>query len=73
MYRLTPLDEVGSSTVRVHRIVAGGLARRAGHRELIDLIAKKAPAAKIEAVAREHKLRTAQSFRTWQAEHQPEG
>jgi DNA-binding GntR family transcriptional regulator len=48
-----------------------GSASVAEHRELIDLIAKGAPATKIEAVAREHKLRTAQSFRDWSTEHQP--
>jgi DNA-binding GntR family transcriptional regulator len=40
------------------------------HRELIDLIAARAPAAEIEAAAREHKLATVVSFRAWQAEHQ---
>jgi DNA-binding GntR family transcriptional regulator len=43
----------------------------AEHRRLIDLIASGAPAAKIEAAAREHKLNTVVSFRAWQAEHQP--
>jgi DNA-binding GntR family transcriptional regulator len=43
----------------------------AEHRHLIDLIASGAPAAKIEAAAREHKLSTVVSFRAWQAEHQP--
>lgn len=45
----------------------------AEHRELIELIASKAPAEKIEAAAREHKLRTAESFRTWQREHEASG
>ena len=38
------------------------------HRRLIDLIASGAPATKIEAAAREHKLNTVLSFRAWQAE-----
>jgi len=42
----------------------------AEHRRLIDLIASGAPAAKIEAAAREHKLNTVVSFRAWQADHQ---
>jgi DNA-binding GntR family transcriptional regulator len=42
----------------------------AEHRELLALVAEKAPAAKIEKVAREHKLRTVQSFRAWQADHE---
>jgi DNA-binding GntR family transcriptional regulator len=40
----------------------------AEHRELIRLIAGKAPAAEIETAARQHKLNTVQSFRDWQAE-----
>jgi DNA-binding GntR family transcriptional regulator len=40
------------------------------HRHLIELIAAGAPAAEIEAAAREHKLNTVVSFRAWQAEHQ---
>jgi DNA-binding GntR family transcriptional regulator len=40
----------------------------AEHRELIGLIAKRSPAAEIEAAARQHKLNTVQSFRDWQAE-----
>jgi DNA-binding GntR family transcriptional regulator len=43
----------------------------AEHRRLIDLIASGAPAGKIEAAAREHKLNTVASFRAWRAEHQP--
>jgi DNA-binding GntR family transcriptional regulator len=42
----------------------------AEHRQLIDLIAARAPTAEIEAAAREHKLATVVSFRAWQAEHQ---
>lgn len=43
----------------------------AEHGRLLDLIASGAPAAKIEAAAREHKLSTVVSFRAWRAEHQP--
>jgi len=43
----------------------------AEHRRLIDLITSGAPAAEIEAAAREHKLSTVVSFRAWRAEHQP--
>lgn len=43
----------------------------AEHRRLLDLIASGAPAVKIEAAAREHKLGTVVSFRAWRAEHQP--
>jgi DNA-binding GntR family transcriptional regulator len=39
----------------------------AEHRRLIELIAARAPAAKIERAAREHKLATVASFRAWQA------
>jgi DNA-binding GntR family transcriptional regulator len=47
-----------------------GAASVAEHRELIELIASGAPAAKIETAARRHKLRTLDSFRAWRAEHQ---
>ncbi len=40
------------------------------HRELIELLRRKAPSAEIEAAAREHKLHTVRSFRSWQAEHE---
>jgi DNA-binding GntR family transcriptional regulator len=43
----------------------------AEHRKLIELLEAGAPAVKIEAAAREHKLRTVESFRAWQADHQP--
>jgi DNA-binding GntR family transcriptional regulator len=42
----------------------------AEHRNLIELIETDAPASRIEAAAREHKLRTVESFRAWQAAHQ---
>ncbi len=41
----------------------------ADHRHLIELIAAKAPAARIEHAAREHKLNTVKSFLAWQDEH----
>ena len=47
-----------------------GSASVAEHRELIELIAKGAPAAKVEAAAREHKLHTVRSFVEWQLEHE---
>jgi DNA-binding GntR family transcriptional regulator len=37
----------------------------AEHRDLIRLIERRAPAAEIEAAARDHKLRTVESFREW--------
>jgi DNA-binding GntR family transcriptional regulator len=42
-----------------------GAASVAEHRELIRLLAQPAPADAIEAAAREHKLRTVESFRAW--------
>ena len=47
-----------------------GAASVAEHRELIKLLSEGAPAAEIEAAAREHKLRTVESFLAWQREHQ---
>jgi DNA-binding GntR family transcriptional regulator len=41
------------------------------HRQLIDLIAARAPFAEIEAAARAHKLNTVESFRQWRREHEP--
>jgi DNA-binding GntR family transcriptional regulator len=46
-----------------------GKASVTEHRELIDLIARRAPADEIEAAARRHKLNTVESFRAWQREH----
>ena len=42
----------------------------AEHTKLIDLIESGAPSAKIEALARAHKMHTVESFRAWRAEHQ---
>jgi DNA-binding GntR family transcriptional regulator len=39
------------------------------HLELIELIEKGAPAARIEAKAREHKMHTVTSFQAWRAKH----
>jgi DNA-binding GntR family transcriptional regulator len=47
-----------------------GSASVAEHRNLIDLIASRAPARKIEAAARDHKLQTVESFRAWRLEHE---
>jgi DNA-binding GntR family transcriptional regulator len=46
-----------------------GAASVAEHVELIDLIVNGAPALRIESVARDHKLSTLESFRTWQQDH----
>jgi len=46
-----------------------GAASVAEHVELIDLIVNRAPALQIESVARDHKLSTLESFRTWQQDH----
>ncbi len=43
----------------------------AEHRELIDLIARRADPSEIEGCARRHKLATVESFRAWRAEHEP--
>jgi DNA-binding GntR family transcriptional regulator len=43
------------------------------HRELIRLIAEGADGAAIEDAAREHKLRTVESFREWRYEHEELG
>jgi DNA-binding GntR family transcriptional regulator len=47
-----------------------GSASVAEHRNLIDLIASRASARKIEAAARDHKLQTVESFRQWRLEHE---
>ncbi len=46
-----------------------GAASVAEHRALIELIAQGAPASRIEAAARRHKLATVETFRGWQREH----
>jgi DNA-binding GntR family transcriptional regulator len=51
------------------QIPSRGAESVAEHRELIELIQSRAPAAIIETAARQHKLRTVESFRIWQAEH----
>jgi DNA-binding GntR family transcriptional regulator len=55
-------------TVFVH-IPYRGAASVAEHRHLISLIRRGAPAAEIEAAARNHKLTTVETFREWQREH----
>jgi DNA-binding GntR family transcriptional regulator len=47
-----------------------GSASVAEHRNLIELIANRAPARRIETAARDHKLKTVASFRQWRAEHE---
>jgi DNA-binding GntR family transcriptional regulator len=47
-----------------------GASSVAEHRALIALISARAPAAKIETAAREHKMHTVESFRAWRAKHQ---
>lgn len=44
----------------------------AEHRELIELIGRGARADRIERAARTHKLKTVESFRAWQREHDPD-
>jgi DNA-binding GntR family transcriptional regulator len=46
-----------------------GAASLTEHGELIELIEQGAPADRIEALARRHKLQTVESFRAWQKEH----
>jgi DNA-binding GntR family transcriptional regulator len=46
-----------------------GSASVAEHAALIELIARKAPAAELEKAAREHKLNTVASFRDWEVDH----
>jgi DNA-binding GntR family transcriptional regulator len=53
------------TTVFVH-IPYRGASSVAEHRELVGLLRAGAPAKRVEAVARRHKLRTVESFRTWQ-------
>ena len=50
-----------------------GAASVAEHRELIRLLAQPAPADVIEAAAREHKLRTVESFRAWRRDQEEDG
>jgi DNA-binding GntR family transcriptional regulator len=46
-----------------------GAASVAEHRELIRRLAERAAPEAIERAAREHKLRTVESFRVWRSEH----
>ena len=48
-----------------------GAASVAEHRELVRLLSQPAPAAEIEAAARDHKLSTVESFRAWRREQDP--
>ena len=56
------------TTVFVH-IPYRGARSVAEHRELIELLRAGASAKRIETAARQHKLRTVESFRAWQREH----
>jgi hypothetical protein len=56
------------TTVFVH-IPYRGRSSVAEHRELIELLRSGAPAKRIETAARQHKLRTVESFRVWQREN----
>jgi DNA-binding GntR family transcriptional regulator len=47
-----------------------GAASVAEHRELVGLIAAGASPERIEAAARDHKLRTVESFRAWRSEQE---
>lgn len=53
-------------TVFVH-IPYRGAASLDEHRELLALFERRAPAAEIEALARQHKLNTLETFRAWAA------
>jgi DNA-binding GntR family transcriptional regulator len=57
------------STVFVH-IPYRGAHSVAEHHELVALLRDRAPAARIEAAARAHKLATLDSFRAWQREQE---
>ena len=72
------LRDVARRLDAIRRTVFVQIPYRAGasigeHRELIKLIAEDADAAAIEAAAREHKLRTVESFREWHHEHEDLG
>jgi hypothetical protein len=56
------------TTVFVH-IPYRGRSSVSEHRELIELLRSGATAKRIENAARQHKLRTVQSFLAWQREH----
>jgi len=72
------LHEVGRRLDAIRRTVFvqipyRGAESAAEHRALIELIASKADPDEIERAAREHKLRTVQSFRRWRAERDGDG
>jgi DNA-binding GntR family transcriptional regulator len=60
------------TTVFVH-IPYRGASSVAEHRELVELLRAGATVKRIEAAARQHKLRTVQSFQEWQREHGTNG
>jgi len=68
------LDGIGRRLDAIRRTVFThipyrGLSSIEDHRQMIELIERRAPAAEIEAAARSHKLRTVQAFREWLATH----
>jgi len=48
-----------------------GRASITEHERIVELLAAGAAPDRIEREARQHKLRTLEAFRTWQAEHEP--
>lgn len=69
------LHEVGRRLDAIRRTVFVQIPYRgaesvAEHRGLIELIVSRAEPAEVERAAREHKLRTAESFRNWRAERE---
>jgi len=57
-------------TVFLH-IPYRGASSVAEHREIVALLARRAPSRSVEAAARRHKLRTLESFRDWRRRHGP--
>ncbi|HET8980279.1 MAG TPA: GntR family transcriptional regulator [Solirubrobacteraceae bacterium] len=71
------LRDVGRRLDAIRRTVFTHIPYRgaesiAEHRAIIDRLAAGAPADEIEQLARAHKLRTVESFRAWQRDHEGE-
>ena len=69
------LSDVGRRLDAIRRTVFTHIPYRgatsiAEHRELIELLAEPAAPERIEGAARNHKLRTVESFRAWREEHE---
>jgi DNA-binding GntR family transcriptional regulator len=67
---LASLRDVGRRLDAIRRTVFVHIPYRgadsiAEHRQLLALIARAAPAAEVEALARQHKLNTLETFRAW--------